>query len=55
VYRLYSDGNLAERKRKKVRRPPTERTPLNITTKVNEVWRTDFVSDSLPNGRPLKA
>jgi transposase InsO family protein len=42
------------RKRKKVRRPPAERTPLNIATKVNEVWRADFVSDSLVNGRRLK-
>ena len=54
VYRLYSDANLAVRKRKKVRRPPAERTPLNIATKVNEVWSMDFVSDSLANGRRLK-
>ncbi|WP_457325159.1 IS3 family transposase, partial [Roseateles sp. P5_E11] len=50
VYRLYSDANLAVRKRKKVRRPPAERTPLNIATQVNEVWSMDFVSDSLANG-----
>jgi len=54
VYRLYSDANLAVRKRKKVRRPPAERTPLNIATQVNEVWSMDFVSDSLANGRRLK-
>jgi putative transposase len=54
VYRLYSDANLAVRKRKKVRRPPAERTPLNIATKVNEVWSMDFVSDSLASGRRLK-
>lgn len=54
VYRLYSDANLAVRKRKKVRRPATERTPLNIATQVNEVWSMDFVSDSLANGRRLK-
>ena len=54
VYRLYSDANLAVRKRNKVRRPPAERTPLNIATKVNEVWSMDFVSDSLANGRRLK-
>jgi putative transposase len=42
------------RKRKKVRRPPAERTPLNIATRVNEVWSMDFVSDSLANGRRLK-
>jgi len=54
VYRLYSGANLAVRKRKKARRPPAERTPLNIATKVNEVWSMDFVSDSLTNGRRLK-
>lgn len=54
VYRLYSDANLAVRKRKKVRRPASERTPLNIATQVNEVWSMDFVSDSLANGRRLK-
>ena len=37
VYRLYSGANLAVRKRKKARRPPAERTPLNIATKVNAV------------------
>ena len=54
VYRLYSNANLAVRKRKKVRRPAAERTPLNIATKINEVWSMDFVSDSLANGRRLK-
>jgi putative transposase len=54
VYRLYSDANLAVRKRAKVKRPIGERTPLNAATKVNEVWSMDFVSDSLANGRRLK-
>ena len=54
VYRLYSDANLAVRKRKKARRPPAERMGLNIATRVNEVWSMDFVSDSLANGRRLK-
>ncbi len=54
VYRLYCAANLAVRKRKKVKRPVAERTPLNIATKVNEVWSMDFVSDSLANGRRLK-
>jgi len=54
VYRLYRDANLAVRKRKKVRRPPSERTPLNLAKRVNEVWSMDFVSDSLANGRRLK-
>jgi len=54
VYRLYCEANLAVRRRKKVRRPPAERTPLTIATQVNEVWSMDFVSDSLANGRRLK-
>jgi putative transposase len=54
AYRLYSNANLAVRKCKKVRRPAAERTPLNIATKINEVWSMDFVSDSLANGRRLK-
>ena len=54
VYRLYCEANLAVRRRKKVRRPPAERTPLNIATQVNEIWSMDFVSDSLANGRRLK-
>ena len=54
VYRLYSAANLAVRKRKKVKRPPCERMPLQLATTVNEVWSMDFVSDSLANGRRLK-
>jgi putative transposase len=54
VWRLYSAANLAVRKRKKVRRPPAERVPLQAANTVNEVWSMDFVSDSLANGRRLK-
>ena len=54
VWRLYAAANLAVRKRKKVRRPPAERTPLQPARNVNEVWSMDFVSDSLANGRRLK-
>jgi putative transposase len=54
VWRLYSAANLAVRKRKKVRRPPAERVPLQMARNVNEVWSMDFVSDSLANGRRLK-
>ena len=54
VYRLYSAANLAVRKRKKARRPPQERVPLQLATSVNAVWSMDFVSDSLANGRRLK-
>jgi putative transposase len=54
VWRLYSEANLAVRKRKKMRRPPAERVPLQMASNVNEVWSMDFVSDSLANGRRLK-
>jgi putative transposase len=54
VYRIYSDANLAVRKRKKVRRPASERMPLNIASQVNEVWSMDFVLGSLANGRRIK-
>src|SRR5690606_24491338 len=54
VYRLYSQAQLAVRKRKKVRRAASERVPLTVATHVNEVWSMDFVSDSLANGRRIK-
>jgi putative transposase len=54
IYRLYSQANLAVRRRRKAKRPPTERVPLQLASSVNEVWSMDFVSDSLANGRRLK-
>ncbi|WP_418066330.1 IS3 family transposase [Roseateles depolymerans] len=54
VYRLYSQAQLAVRKRKRVRRAASERVPLTVAVRVNEVWSMDFVSDSLANGRRIK-
>jgi putative transposase len=54
VYRLYSQAQLAVRKRKRVRRAASERVPLTVASRVNEVWSMDFVSDSLANGRRIK-
>jgi putative transposase len=54
VYRLYSQANLAVRKRKKIKRPASERVPLQRAQNVNEVWSMDFVSDSLSTGRRIK-
>lgn len=54
VYRLYSQAQLAVRKRKKVRRAASERVPLTAASRVNEAWSMDFVSDSLANGRRIK-
>ncbi len=49
-YQLYSQANLAVRKRKKVRRAVTERAPLQRATKVNEVWSMNFVSHRWAGG-----
>lgn len=54
IYRLYSEAQLAVRKRKKVRRAASESVPLTAASRVNEVWSMDFVSDSLANGRRIK-
>jgi len=54
VYRLYSAANLAVRKRRKAKRPVSERVPLQLASTVNEVWSMDFVSDSLSTGRRIK-
>ncbi len=54
VYRLYRDADLAVRKRRKAKRPISERVPLQLATTVNEVWSMDFVSDSLSTGRRIK-
>jgi putative transposase len=54
VLRLYQEANLSVRKRKKAKRPASERVPLQLARAVNEVWSMDFVSDSLASGRRIK-
>jgi putative transposase len=54
VYRHYKDANLAVRRRKKAKRPSSERVPLQLAQTINEVWSMDFVSDSLASGRRIK-
>jgi len=54
VYRLYSEANLAVRKRRKAKRPIAERQPLQPPQAINEIWSMDFVADSLVNGRRIK-
>jgi len=53
IYRLYRQANLTVKKRRKVKRPPQERVPLQIAKSINEVLSMDFVSDSLANGRRI--
>jgi putative transposase len=54
VWRLYSEAKLAVRRRKKVKRPISERVTLSQASCPNEVWSMDFVMDSLANARRLK-
>ncbi len=54
VLRLYQQANLSVRKRRKAKRPASERMPLQLARAVNEVWSMDFVSDSLASGRRIK-
>lgn len=54
VVRPYRHANLPVRKRKKAKRPASERVPLQLGRAVNDVWSMDFVSDSLANGRRIK-
>lgn len=43
------------RRRFSIRRAASERVPLTVPIRVNEVWSMDFVSDSLANGRRIKS
>jgi putative transposase len=54
VYCLFTQARLAERRRKKVKRTASERVPLRLPLRVNEVWSMNFVIDSLARGRCLK-
>lgn len=54
VYRLYTEQKLVVKRRKKAKRPISERAELWVPKMPNEVWSMDFVMDSLANGRRLK-
>lgn len=54
IYRLYREADLAVRRRRKAKRPASERQALLPASQPNAVWSMDFVSDALANGRRLK-
>jgi len=54
VYRLYREAQLAVRRRRKARRPGSERQPLAPARTINEIWSMDFVADSLATGRRIR-
>jgi len=54
TYRLYTEQRLCVKRRKKVKRPISERAELLMPDAPNQVWSIVFVMDSLTNGRKLK-
>lgn len=54
VYRLYSDADLAVRKRKRRKGLTVERQPLELPAQANQVWSMDFVMDATAAGRRIK-
>lgn len=56
VERIYREqGYSLRNKRPKRRVSPEHRSPEGESTKLNQVWAMDFVSDSLFNGRRIRA
>lgn len=55
VYRMYREEGLGVRRRKRKRIGAVERQPLAITTRANERWSMDFISDALSEGRKFRS
>ncbi|GKS91902.1 hypothetical protein [Acidovorax sp. SUPP2539] len=51
---LYKLANLSVRKRRKAKRISGELQSLAASRRINETWSTDFVMDTLINGRRIK-
>ncbi len=54
IERIYKEEKLQVRKRNKKRISHGDREPLAEPTGINQLWATDFVSDSITGGRNLK-
>jgi len=54
VYRVYKENEFQLKHRKKRRIDASERKPMPTSSKINEVWSIDFMSDSLSNGRKFR-
>lgn len=53
VYRLYAEGGLAVRRRRR-KRLLRERSAEPRLTRANQEWAMDFIADSLANGRMVR-
>ena len=54
IERLYREEKLKIRKKKRVKRPQRGKFKMPEVKRINHVWATDFIHDSLVNGRKLK-
>lgn len=54
VYRVYKENKFQLKDRKRHRLEVLERKPMPASSRVNEVWSIDFMSDSLSNGRKFR-
>ena len=55
VERLYAEGKLQVRRRKRKKVPLSERQPLMRPLSANQVWSMDFVFDRTAEGRAIKS
>lgn len=54
VFRLYHAAELPVKRRRKRCSVAVEREPLTLSSRPNEVWSMDFISDALVSGRRIK-
>jgi putative transposase len=54
VYRLYTEQKLSVKRRKKVKRPITERAELLVPDAPNQIWSIDFVMDKSGKRQKVK-
>lgn len=54
VYRVYKENEFQLKNRKRQRIAAMERKPMPTSSRPNEVWSIDFMSDSLSNGRKFR-
>jgi putative transposase len=54
VYRLYRAEGLAMWRKAKKQLRSEARTPLDLPTRVHQVWTMDFTHDSMANGRKFR-
>lgn len=54
IFRLYQAAGLAVKRRRRRCGVAVEREALALSSRPNEVWSMDFISDALANGRRIK-